>query len=345
MAYGKLHDKSAEGSWEIIEGLALYDNESWNNPGDLVKPVKAISFPSDVPSTSDRRLIQLKNQVQCLMEAQISPKPSFQVNKVASSCEICSGPHDTQYFMENPKQAIVDYASSRTNAAGVNQMHNDIMLAGSKERPLMLALNGDNPRQLSHTKKETYENTNLEARALIDAKVEAVHLKFNGIGNDIYSTVDSCQNVEEIWIAIERLQQVDSINIHDIKTKLLWDFGKFTLRDEVVIRRRTFKGSPSCYLLNRVCAHISNPLRIQLCKTVNSDLGLKDILIVLFGHEAPLLLLGLKVFLMLFEVTATLIDVNAAHSKLVMLKNFNKNYSKCLRQLVKLQLSTQSYYC
>ncbi|GJT10912.1 hypothetical protein Tco_0857954 [Tanacetum coccineum] len=46
-------------------------------------------------------------------------------------------------------------------------------------------------------------------------------------------------------------------------------------------------------------------------------------------------LLGLKVFLMLFGVTAALIDVNAAQSKLVLLENFNENYSKCLRLLYK----------
>ncbi|GJU80725.1 RNA-directed DNA polymerase, eukaryota [Tanacetum coccineum] len=37
------------------------------------------------------------------------------------------------------------------------------------------------------------------------------------------------------------------------------------------------------------------------------------------------------------QVTAALIDVNAAQSKLVLLENFNENYSKCLRLLVKLQ--------
>ncbi|GJZ76599.1 putative ribonuclease H-like domain-containing protein [Tanacetum coccineum] len=41
---------------------------------------------------------------------------------------------------------------------------------------------------------------------------------------------------------------------------------------------------------------------------------------------------------MLFGVTAALIDVNAAQLKLVLLENFNENYSKCLRLLVKLQL-------
>ncbi|GJQ99028.1 uncharacterized mitochondrial protein-like protein [Tanacetum coccineum] len=45
------------------------------------------------------------------------------------------------------------------------------------------------------------------------------------------------------------------------------------------------------------------------------------------------------------SITAALIDVNAAQSKLVLLENFNENYSKCLRLLVKLQLSVQSYYC
>ncbi|GJV77154.1 hypothetical protein Tco_1508738 [Tanacetum coccineum] len=44
-------------------------------------------------------------------------------------------------------------------------------------------------------------------------------------------------------------------------------------------------------------------------------------------------------------LTAALIDVNVAQSKLVLLENFNENYSKCLRLLVKLQLSVQSYYC
>ncbi|GJV85199.1 ribonuclease H-like domain-containing protein [Tanacetum coccineum] len=43
--------------------------------------------------------------------------------------------------------------------------------------------------------------------------------------------------------------------------------------------------------------------------------------------------------------TVALIDVNVAQSKLVLLENFNENYSKCLRLLVKLQLPVQSYYC
>ncbi|GJY90665.1 MAK10-like protein [Tanacetum coccineum] len=117
-AGGKLRDRNAEESWALLEDLALYDNESWNDPRDFAKPVKAISLPQDVPSTSDRRLIELENQVQRLMEAHLAPMQPTQVNKITSSCEICSGPHDTQYCMENPKQAFVEYASSRTDEAG-----------------------------------------------------------------------------------------------------------------------------------------------------------------------------------------------------------------------------------
>ncbi|GJS23784.1 MAK10-like protein [Tanacetum coccineum] len=109
---GNLCDKSAKESWELIENLAPYDHESWNDPRDFAKLVKAISLPQDVPNASDRRLVELENQVQRLMEAHLSPKPFVQVNKITSSCEICGGPHDTQYCMKNHEQAFVDYASS-----------------------------------------------------------------------------------------------------------------------------------------------------------------------------------------------------------------------------------------
>ncbi|GJY53388.1 MAK10-like protein [Tanacetum coccineum] len=110
-AGGKLRDRNAKESWALLEDLALYDNESWNDPRDL---------PQDVLITSDRRLIELKNQVQHLMEAHLAPMQPTQVNKITTSCEICSGLHDTQYCMEDPEQAFVEYASSRTDEAEVS---------------------------------------------------------------------------------------------------------------------------------------------------------------------------------------------------------------------------------
>ncbi|GJT04908.1 hypothetical protein Tco_0839370 [Tanacetum coccineum] len=120
-AGGKLRDRNAKESWALLEDLALYDNKSWNDPRDFAKPVKAISLPQDVHSTSVCRLIELVNQVQRLIEAHLAPKQPIQVNKITSSCEICSGPHNTQYCMENPEQAFIGYASLHTDEAGAKQ--------------------------------------------------------------------------------------------------------------------------------------------------------------------------------------------------------------------------------
>ncbi|GJR65256.1 putative ribonuclease H-like domain-containing protein, partial [Tanacetum coccineum] len=60
-AGGKLHDKNADESWEIIENLALYDHEGWNDIKEFIKPVKAISTPQSTSKTPDRRLLELKD--------------------------------------------------------------------------------------------------------------------------------------------------------------------------------------------------------------------------------------------------------------------------------------------
>ncbi|GJY07096.1 MAK10-like protein [Tanacetum coccineum] len=105
-AGGKLRDRNVKESWALLKDLALYDNESWNDPRDFAKLVKAIVLPQDVPSTFDRRLIKLENQVQRLMEAYLAPTQPTQVNKITTSCEICNGPHDTQYCMDDSEQVM-----------------------------------------------------------------------------------------------------------------------------------------------------------------------------------------------------------------------------------------------
>ncbi|GJW72738.1 MAK10-like protein [Tanacetum coccineum] len=52
------------------------------------------------------------------MEAHLASTQPTQVNKITTSREICSGPHDTQYCMKNPELSIVEYASSCTDEAG-----------------------------------------------------------------------------------------------------------------------------------------------------------------------------------------------------------------------------------
>nr|GEU37719.1 ribonuclease H-like domain-containing protein [Tanacetum cinerariifolium] len=91
----ELCDLNPEESWAILEDLALYKNESWNDPRDFAKPVKAIALPQDVLSTFDRRLIELENQVQHVMEAHLAPTQPTQMNKINTQFEICSGPYGT----------------------------------------------------------------------------------------------------------------------------------------------------------------------------------------------------------------------------------------------------------
>nr|GFB30995.1 hypothetical protein [Tanacetum cinerariifolium] len=42
---------------------------------------------------------------------------------------------------------------------------------------------------------------------------------------------DACPNACEMWKAIERLKQGESINVQDLETNLFWEFGKFTSLD------------------------------------------------------------------------------------------------------------------
>ncbi|GKC57903.1 hypothetical protein Tco_1085501 [Tanacetum coccineum] len=78
---------------------------------------------------------------------------------------------------------------------------------------------------------ENYKNVSQDIRDQLNAKAEAVQIILIRIDNDIYSTVDGCPNAYEMWKAIERLKQGESINVQDLETNLYWEFGKFTSRD------------------------------------------------------------------------------------------------------------------
>ncbi|GJW50269.1 hypothetical protein Tco_0091620 [Tanacetum coccineum] len=127
-------------------------------------------------------------------------------------------------------------------------MHNNIMAQVSRDRPPMLAtrticINGDHgfyDTFDTRPKGEALRNVHL-TRILIPPTMvttnqtvpenKAIHLILTGIGDEIYSTVDACQTAQEMWEAIERLQQGESLNIQDVKTNLFWEFGQFTSHD------------------------------------------------------------------------------------------------------------------
>nr|GEV34539.1 zinc finger, CCHC-type [Tanacetum cinerariifolium] len=74
---GKLRDKNADESWEIIENLALYDHEGWNDSKEFVKPVKAIFIPQSTSKTHDQILLELEDQINFILKGlQQTPRPS-----------------------------------------------------------------------------------------------------------------------------------------------------------------------------------------------------------------------------------------------------------------------------
>nr|GEZ40746.1 zinc finger, CCHC-type [Tanacetum cinerariifolium] len=71
-ADGKLRDKNTDESWEIIKNLTLYDHDSWNDSKDSIKPVKAIFVSTNASKTPDRRLLELEDEINFLLNG---PKP------------------------------------------------------------------------------------------------------------------------------------------------------------------------------------------------------------------------------------------------------------------------------
>nr|GEU32065.1 hypothetical protein [Tanacetum cinerariifolium] len=93
------------------------------------------------------------------------------------------------------------------------------MTTGSRDHPPMLG-SGRYPQWRSRFLRYVDTRPNGEAlrkcilsgpykptTILVHAVEEAIHLILTGIGDDIYSTVDACQTTQEMWEAIERLQQ------------------------------------------------------------------------------------------------------------------------------------------
>nr|GEW39057.1 hypothetical protein [Tanacetum cinerariifolium] len=111
------------------------------------------------------------------------------------------------------------------------------MEAGGKDRPPMLAADKTVPvtegSSETTTKRymENYKNVSQDIRDQLNAEAKSVQIILTGIDNDIYSTVDACPNACEMWKAIERLKQGESINVQDLETNLYWEFRKFTSRD------------------------------------------------------------------------------------------------------------------
>nr|GEV77921.1 hypothetical protein [Tanacetum cinerariifolium] len=101
------------------------------------------------------------------------------------------------------------------------------MAAGSRDHPPMLATG-------RYTQWQSCFMRYVDMKP--NAKKEAIHLILTGIGDNIYSTVDACKITQDMWVAIERLQQGESISKQDVMTSLFWEFGRFTSRDGELVK-------------------------------------------------------------------------------------------------------------
>nr|GEY14727.1 retrovirus-related Pol polyprotein from transposon TNT 1-94 [Tanacetum cinerariifolium] len=70
-----------------------------------------------------------------------------------------------------------------------------------------VAATDDSPVVPEHTTVEIPMNMSSDNKAHFESEKEAIHLILTGIGDEIYLTVDAFQTAQEMWEAIERLQQ------------------------------------------------------------------------------------------------------------------------------------------
>ncbi|GJY83340.1 retrovirus-related pol polyprotein from transposon TNT 1-94 [Tanacetum coccineum] len=76
---------------------------------------------------------------------------------------------------------------------------------------LTVSATADSPAFPKRTAIETLLTVSPENEAHYESEKEAIHLLLTGIGDEIYSTVDPCKTAHEMWIAIKRLQQGESL--------------------------------------------------------------------------------------------------------------------------------------
>ncbi|GJR92540.1 MAK10-like protein [Tanacetum coccineum] len=139
----------------------------------------------DHVNPATRRTIDQSASVQRLMEAHLAPKQLVQVHNISSLCEICSGPHDTQYCMENPEQAFVEYASSRTDEAGDKPFQKD-------QLQTVMEIGTQRPEEPGKTLEDEFKDLHLNLpvlevldhapmyNAILDKYVKSLELGKNG---------------------------------------------------------------------------------------------------------------------------------------------------------------------
>nr|GEY83905.1 retrotransposon protein, putative, Ty1-copia subclass [Tanacetum cinerariifolium] len=91
-------------------------------------------------------------------------------------------------------------------AVELEEIQDEDTLPSENTSEILTKVEGFEPRQ----EDEAHVHSSLSTEK------EAIHLILTGIGDKIYSTVDSCKTAQEMWEAIKRLQHGESLNIQDL---------------------------------------------------------------------------------------------------------------------------------
>ncbi|GJS45658.1 retrovirus-related pol polyprotein from transposon TNT 1-94 [Tanacetum coccineum] len=138
---------------------------------------------------------------------------------------------DKNHYDENNRDAD---KSSGTILAYPRRDRIFIMAAGSRDRPPMLATGRYaqwRSRFLQYI--DIIPNGDALRKCILEGPytpsiviIPAVPATDNSL-----AVPERTTTTHEMWEAIERLQQGESLNIHDVKTNLIWEFGQFTSHD------------------------------------------------------------------------------------------------------------------
>nr|GEZ73474.1 hypothetical protein [Tanacetum cinerariifolium] len=153
---------------------------------------------------------------------------------------------------------------------------------------VQIPVSEENPEPRTDRIYETYKSVSQDIRDQLNAEAETVQIILIGIDNDIYSTVDACPNACEMWKAIERLKQGESINVQDLKTNLFWEFRKFTSQDGESLESYYSRFYKMMNKLTRnQCKVTNNQVNVHLLLNNNQSIILKLILLTTIRIPQP----------------------------------------------------------
>ncbi|GKA57473.1 hypothetical protein Tco_0756661 [Tanacetum coccineum] len=113
-------------------------------------------------------------------------------------------------------------------------MHNNIMAAGLRDHPPMLAAKRYAQWQSRFLRYiDTRPNGDALRKYILEGPYQPTTVTIPAVPaiENSPTVPERTATAHEMWIAIKRLQQGKSLNIQDVKTNLFWEFEKFTSHD------------------------------------------------------------------------------------------------------------------